>query len=178
MYVNVSLYPEITKLSSGGNESVAHPVDFPYPRMMSLPCQAPDFSKGIRIASAGHSAAQKPHSSQNSSSMRAFPSLSTIACGGQASRHCRHPVQVSSSIRGIISAFLSDSLREWRYGAASVAWHHLSRAQPVRNPRIRPLRRQGPASTPQRHRQPRSLSPLLARKWRVSFPALSRAAPS
>jgi hypothetical protein len=77
------------------------------------------------IAATGHSDAQNPHSSQNSSSIEAVPSSMSIACGGQTSTHFSQPVHASLSMSGIIAAFPSDTLRGWRYAAFSAAWRRL-----------------------------------------------------
>ena len=93
-------------------------------RTKALYCST-DCGNGMRMASAGHSAAQKPHSSQNSSSTRANRSLSSMARGGQTSMHFLHPVHFSPSMSGITSLYPSDRLHVWRCAGASASWRPL-----------------------------------------------------
>jgi len=63
---------------------------------------------GMWMASTGQTAAQKPHSSQNVSSMCALASMVSMACGGQISEQRPQSVHKSLSISGIIAYFHSE----------------------------------------------------------------------
>ncbi len=67
----------------------------------------------IIIASTGHEAAQKPHSSQNSASMWAKPSFMEIAAGGHTSKQLPHPVHLSLSMNGTIYITIPNRNPSW-----------------------------------------------------------------